>query len=35
MDNLYVVFVVVNLWSDGFEIYRCDRNFFMGMSLVR
>jgi proliferating cell nuclear antigen len=35
MDNSHVALVAVNLRSDGFETYRCDRNLSMGMSLAR
>ncbi|XP_061175730.1 proliferating cell nuclear antigen-like [Saccostrea cucullata] len=34
MDNSHVALVAVNLRSDGFETYRCDRNLSMGMSLA-
>lgn len=34
MDNAHVALVAVNLRSDGFETYRCDRNLSMGMSLT-
>ncbi|XP_076360654.1 proliferating cell nuclear antigen [Tachypleus tridentatus] len=34
MDNSHVSLVSVNLRSDGFDKYRCDRNISMGMNLA-
>jgi len=34
MDNSHVALVALNLQSDGFEKYRCDRNITMGMNLA-
>lgn len=33
MDSSHVSLVSLNLRSDGFEHYRCDRNLSMGMNL--
>jgi proliferating cell nuclear antigen PCNA len=33
MDSSHVSLVALNLRSDGFSEYRCDRNFSMGMNL--
>lgn len=33
MDSSHVSLVSLNLRSDGFETYRCDRNLSMGMNL--
>lgn len=33
MDNAHVSLVSLNLRSDGFDKYRCDRNLSMGMSI--
>lgn len=33
MDNSHVSLVSLNLRSDGFDKYRCDRNLSMGMNL--
>ena len=35
MDNSHVSLVSLNLRSDGFDKYRCDRNLSMGMNLAR
>ena len=35
MDNSHVSLVSMNLRSDGFDKYRCDRNISMGMNLGR
>lgn len=35
MDNSHVSLVSLNLRSDGFDKYRCDRNLTMGMNLGR
>lgn len=35
MDNSHVSLVSLNLKSDGFDKYRCDRNLTMGMNLER
>lgn len=35
MDNSHVSLVSLNLRSDGFDKYRCDRNLSMGMNLSR
>lgn len=34
MDNSHVSLVSLNLRSDGFDKYRCDRNLTMGMNLA-
>ena len=33
MDSSHVSLVSLNMRSDGFETYRCDRNLSMGMNL--
>lgn len=33
MDSSHVSLVALNLRSDGFEHFRCDRNFSMGLNL--
>jgi proliferating cell nuclear antigen len=35
MDNSHVSLVSLNLRSDGFDKYRCDRNLSMGINLQR
>lgn len=35
MDNAHVSLVSLNLRSDGFDKYRCDRNLSMGINLAR
>lgn len=35
MDNSHVSLVSLELRSDGFEKYRCDRNLSMGVNLAR
>lgn len=35
MDNSHVSLVSLNLRSDGFDKYRCDRNLSMGINLGR
>lgn len=35
MDNSHVSLVSLNLKSDGFDKYRCDRSLTMGMNLAR
>lgn len=35
MDSSHVSLVSLNLKSDGFDKYRCDRNLTMGMNLAR
>ena len=35
MDNSHVSLVSLNLRSDGFDKYRCDRNLMLGMSIER
>lgn len=35
MDNSHVSLVSMNLRSDGFDKYRCDRNLSMGINLGR
>lgn len=35
MDNSHVSLVSLNLRSDGFDKYRCDRNLSMGINLAR
>ena len=35
MDSSHVSLVSLNLRSDGFDTYRCDRNLSMGINLVR
>lgn len=35
MDSSHVSLVSLNLRSDGFETYRCDRNLSMGINLGR
>ncbi len=35
MDTSHVSLVAVNLNSDGFDKYRCDRSTTLGMSLTR
>lgn len=34
MDNAHVCLVSLNMRSDGFDKYRCDRNLSMGMSIT-
>ena len=34
MDSSHVSLVSLNMRSDGFEMYRCDRTLSMGMNLV-
>lgn len=34
MDNSHVSLVSLNLRSDGFDKYRCDRNLSLGMNLA-
>lgn len=33
MDSSHVALVALNLKSEGFELYRCDRNISLGMNL--
>ena len=35
MDNSHVSLVSLNLRSDGFDKYRCDRNLMLGMNIER
>lgn len=35
MDNAHVSLVSLNLRSDGFDKFRCDRNMSIGMSITR
>lgn len=35
MDGSHVSLVSLNLRSDGFDTYRCDRNLSMGINLAR
>lgn len=35
MDSSHVSLVSLNLRSDGFDTYRCDRNLSMGINLPR
>lgn len=35
MDTAHVSLVSLNLRSDGFDQYRCDRNISLGMNLAR
>lgn len=35
MDSSHVSLVSLNLRSDGFDQYRCDRNLSMGINLAR